>query len=486
MSARPGELSMSLEELKAEVKETVAQQDKLISQQAKAPIDGVAAVHSENRGIPSMEALIPSQDEIRDARLTPTVFVKDYIYADVQTWAAPGGTGKTTITIHEAICLAVKMRIHGMNVEKPGWTLFITAEDRREHLIARIREMIKARGLSTELEQIVWQSLLIWDVTGEQRRLLALDSGNITLTSLADDIVQAYKGKPPVLVIFDPAISFGVSESFINDNENGIILACRRIVKGLDCCVRIIAHTGKGPAREGTLDQYSSRGGSALADGSRMVSVLQPWAPSNSLQPPPGCIDDDEVSIVILARPKLSYSPPKLPIIWVRRKGWTIESFIDVKIDPEEKDRLDQERVVQFLDSEVEAGKRHNKTTLETVVPGMSRARARTAITKLMVSGKIIEADLPDEEKKTRRKKYLITSAGFGGISNQEEVNDDSKTPSNNAAALREKNGGIICRPLFPTDSPDTAELRQDSAGLAGLPSAEDKTGGVLCREEIK
>jgi len=365
---------------------------------------------------PSKAEMTPVAGEISSARLTPTCFVKNYIYADVATWAAPGGTGKTTISIYEAICLALKMPLHGMNIKKTGWTLFITAEDRREQLIARIREMVNAMSLGPDLEQKVWENVLIWDVTGEQQRLINLKDGNIILTDMADNIVLAHKNDPPALVIFDPAISFGVSEGFVNDNENGIVLACRRIVKGLDCCVRIIAHTGKANAREGTLDQYSSRGGSALADGSRMVSVLQAWLPGNPLRPPPDCTDDDDVSIVILARPKLSYSPPKLPNIWIRRKGWNIESFIDVKRDPEEIDRQGQEKVLQFLDEEVAAGKRHSKTTLETVVPNMSRAAARAAITKLMVSGKITEADLPPGEQVTKKKTYLVTSAGFGRI----------------------------------------------------------------------
>lgn len=378
---------------------------------------------------PPMAAMIPSEQERSAARLTPTCIVKDYIYADVQTWAAPGGTGKTTISIYEAICLVLRRPIHGMTVEKPGWVLFITAEDRREQLIARIREMIRAMCLSADLEELVWERVLIWDVTGEQQRLVSMQDGNIVLTSMADDIVRAYQKNPPILVVFDPAISFGVSESFVNDNENAIVIACRRIVKGLDCCVRIIAHTGKANAREGTLDQYSSRGGSALADGSRMVSVLQAWSAGNPLRPPPGCFDDEGVSIVILARPKLSYSPPKLPIIWIRRKGWIVESFLDVKVTKEEQDKLDQEKILEFLGNEVAAGKRHTKTTLETLVPGMSRSKARTAIATLMVNGKILEAELPPEEQVTKRKTYLITSAGFGSITQKAGGADAEKNP---------------------------------------------------------
>lgn len=111
-------------------------------------------------------------------------------------------------------------------------------------------------------------------------RLTELDRhGNVVLTGLADAIVERFRDAPPVMVGFDPAISFGAGERIVNDNEQSLVLAARRIVRGLGCCVRLIAHTGKENARSGTLDQYASRGGSALADGTRMVAVLRSWDP---------------------------------------------------------------------------------------------------------------------------------------------------------------------------------------------------------------
>jgi RecA-family ATPase len=61
-------------------------------------------------------------------------------------------------------------------------------------------------------------------------------------------------------------------------------------VRGLGCCVRLICHVSKEAARSGALDQYASRGGSALADGARMVAVLRSWDPEatdDKLTPPP-------------------------------------------------------------------------------------------------------------------------------------------------------------------------------------------------------
>jgi hypothetical protein len=34
--------------------------------------------------------------------------------------------------------------------------------------------------------------------------------------------------------------SFGASEQMVNDNENGLLLAARRIARSLNCCVRVL------------------------------------------------------------------------------------------------------------------------------------------------------------------------------------------------------------------------------------------------------
>ena len=292
--------------------------------------------------------------------------------------------------------------------------------------------------------------------------------GNLVLTTLADDIVTAYQQDPPALIVFDPLVSFGVSESMVNDNEQAIVTACRRIVKGLDCCVRLIAHTGKANAREKTLDQYSSRGGSALSDGARMVAVLQTWKAGDGMQPPAGCTPSEESSITILARPKLSYAKPNLPNLWIRRTGHNFETFTDIKLSDEEREAATLDQVERFLESEVQQGHRHTKTSLETI-PNLTRAEVRKAISILMAHGRIIEVDLPPDEMRTKRKTYLTTPAGFGRIQKNDDSNSAEKTTGNNAAAYREKIGGRIKPPIFPPVSNPAAIPRQDSAGLAGL-----------------
>jgi len=473
--------TFSREDLKAQMRRAMADEERRFppggeqaSRCAEEEPMGDQGTQTEHIAPPSRDELSISDLELATANLTPTCFVEEYLYADVANLSAPGGTGKTTLVLYEAICIALERPVHGMKVMKPGWTLIITAEDQRERLVARLREIMNSMDLTNDERKVVMRSVLPWDITGEQRKLIVAMDGNLVLTTLADDIVTAYQQDPPVQIVFDPLVSFGVSESMVNDNEQAIITACRRIVKGLDCCVRLIAHTGKANAREKTLDQYSSRGGSALSDGSRMVAVLQTWQAGDGMQPPAGCTPSEESSITILARPKLSYARPNLPNLWIRRTGYNFETFTDIKISAEERESAILDQVERFLESEVHQGHRHTKTSLEKI-PNLTRAEARNAMSILMAHDRIIEADLPAAEMRTKRKTYLTTPAAFGRIQKTGEQPIDEETTGNNAADYRENHGGMIYPPIFPPFSNPAAILWQDSAGLAGLDQDQGK-----------
>ena len=261
---------------------------------------------------PTKAAMRIDPAELTTARLSPPCIVQDYLYCDVGTLTAPGGTGKTTLQLYEMVCIALARPLYGLDVLTPGWCLYVTAEDSRETLIARLREIMQALELTNTEQQTVIDRAMFWDVTGEQRRLIEVRDGNIELTALADEIITAYKADPPVMMIFDPVVSFGASEGLVNDNEQGLVTAGRRIVRGLGCCVRFITHTGKANARNKTTDQYTSRGGTALPDGGRMTAVMQPWHPDDARKLPPGLTCSGESSISILARPKLSLRTPQL------------------------------------------------------------------------------------------------------------------------------------------------------------------------------
>ena len=351
-----------------------------------------------------------SEIELNSAKLHPKCIVENMYYSDVGALFAPGGIGKTTVRIYESICIALGRTLWGYPVVNPGKTIIMTAEDPRELILARMREIMNAMNLTPVERRLVMDQIMVIDVSGDIQRLAESDSANnLVITSLADSIVERYQNDQIAQFIFDPAIRFGPGERYINDGEDMIIIACRRIVKGLNCLVQIIHHTGKQNARNGTLDQYSGRGGSAFSDGCRMVTVLS--NNGDMKNPPEGYELLPGDSGFVMARPKLSYCKPQ-PNIWIRRHGWEFDYFTEEVKSSDEILSRNMERIANFLRDELHHGRKYSRNTLESTSLDdlkMSRNELRVALDSLAVCGRVVEKDLPSEERQGGRKTYLCT-----------------------------------------------------------------------------
>lgn len=206
-----------------------------------------------------------------------------------------------------------------------GPVIILTAEDSRETLIARLRHMCQQLNLSQDEERQVREDVNITDVSGKGFKLTSVEKDVVAPSKLLDRFIVNASELHPSLIIIDPMVSFGVGESRINDSEQGLIDAARRIKNELRCAVLYVHHTGKANARDASLDQYSGRGGSALADGARMVHVLQrldheAWTEATGDE----LTDDD--SGFVLARPKMTWCRPQ-PHIYLKRRGYVFERF---------------------------------------------------------------------------------------------------------------------------------------------------------------
>jgi RecA-family ATPase len=198
------------------------------------------AAHEEEKGsqrsypeIPPRGSLIARTDQ-RTTELTPKCAVENYLFADVALLIAPGKTGKTTLALWEAVHIVLGRPLYGLEVVTRGAAVFITAEDGGDLLFARLCAVMDGMGLSSKDRDTVWAGVEIWNVTGVLCRLAELDrQGNVVLSGLADAIVAHFKDRPPVVLNLDPVISFGAGERLVNDNEQALITAGRRIVRGL-------------------------------------------------------------------------------------------------------------------------------------------------------------------------------------------------------------------------------------------------------------
>lgn len=320
--------------------------------------------------------------ELMSARLTPTCIVEQYLYADVALLPAPGGAGKSTLMLYEAACIAGGAEsLYGRRVVTHGPVVYLTGEDDRERLVARLREVIVDNGLLAKQPEILRQ-LHICDVSGRGLKLAQVDGDVVKPSRDLDSLINLLVSIKPVLLIVDPAVSFGVGESRVNDSEQGLIEAARMIRNALDCCVRFVAHTGKEAARAGVVDAYAARGGSAFSDGARMVHVLarldaEGWRRATATELRPGDAG------LRLALPKMSYSPYQ-PDIFIRRAGYRFEM-----VESGDGGALAAEEIYQFIERAFFDGELLSRSSVErtAALSSIGRNERRRAINALIDCG---------------------------------------------------------------------------------------------------
>jgi RecA-family ATPase len=353
----------------------------------------------------------PSQigaDEWASARATPDCIVEGYLYADVALLNAPGGTGKTTLILKESMHIALGKDLWGRKVVRPGPVLLITAEDSREMLVARMRSIADEMALGPGEILTVQDLVRISDVSGMGCKLTRVHKEMVTSSGVVEDIVNGCRDLLPVLIIIDPAVSFGVGESRVNDAEQGLIEVARELRRKLNCCVRYVHHTGKVNAITKSTSQYAGRGGSAFADGSRMVAILHSHDAEEWQELTGEHLDKDEIGLV-LSLPKVSYAAPQEPIYVVRR-GFTFKQLENVIPNKELSLEVYANQVLNLLTSQLAKGVFHNKKSLEGLATesNLTRQKLRDAVSLLLASGQVEERSKSQSSTdKGRQGKYL-------------------------------------------------------------------------------
>jgi RecA-family ATPase len=437
--------------------------------QSPLPPGALAAPLSRGLSAPAITAA-----ELTNAQRSPACIVERLLYADVACLVAPGGIGKTTLMLHASACIALGRPVFGERVFKRGRVLILTAEDSRGILVARLRACMDADNLTDGQRHTVMDGVRIADVSGEGFKLTEVISDVVRPAPNINTLIEMARELQPVLIVIDPAVSFGVGESRTNDAEQGLIEAARKLRNAMNCCVLYVHHTGKANARDKTLDQYSGRGGSAFADGSRMVMVLQPLDAVEFETATGQPLGDGETGLT-LARPKISYCPPP-GTIYIKRTGYRFE-----RVAPGALGRLKVEanadQLWQLLAVELAAGRRHSKNTIESIALGtLKRGEIRAALSWLEASGRIEYRDDPGLRKRGPRK-YIhpiaITSPNIVGevsedLPKKEAISSPDETRENLAAALREIKPGEVFIPPCPLTSPNI--VGEVSARLARFP----------------
>jgi len=326
--------------------------------------------------------------EFVSATLNPKPIIDDFLSPDLALFVGAGGVSKTTFIEYIAVHIILGRKVLGRDVLRPGSVLYFTAEDSRERLVARLRCICEDMELTAEETRLVASGFFIADVSENSFRLTEILKETVQpVEEVISWIVDTCQNVAPVLVIFDPAVSFGVGEHRVNDAEQGLVQAARKIIRSIECCVLFVTHTGKANGRERTTDQYSSRGGSAFADGARMVFTLVEVEHSGWKKKTGHELSLGDVPL-LLTPAKMSYAPAQSPI-YLKRSGFAFQHFDDIKLSPDAALNISADKVWQFLKHELSAFRYHSMNTLESSGLGPTRNEMRAAVGRLKATGRV-------------------------------------------------------------------------------------------------
>lgn len=266
------------------------------------------ACAAETEGTPSAPVphLAATPFVWRDPRSIPPrpwVYGRHMIRKQVSVTVAPGGVGKSSLTLVEALCLATGRQLLGEWVpDEPLRAWVYNLEDPREEMERRVIGAMMHHGVSPE--EIGGRLFLD---TGRERALCTAVEvrGEISIVRPEIDALEAaIKERQIDVLIVDPF----VSSHRVSENSSGAIdLVAKewaRLADRCNCAIELVHHTRKTGGAEATTED--GRGSTALLGAARSGRVLNKM--TDDMREQAG-VKNDPATIFGIDRDKANLAP---------------------------------------------------------------------------------------------------------------------------------------------------------------------------------
>ena len=191
----------------------------------------------------------------------------------LSTTVAPGGLGKSSMSIAEAICLATGRALLGDKVYERCRVWYINAEDPMDELDRRIAATCK----EFEIDPNELDGWLYVDSGRDTKIVIATEerSGLKVHRPIMEQLEAAIRLYQIDVVIIDPFVKI----HRVNENDNGKIdTICEELSHLADrcnCAIELVHHVRKSnDSKSGTLSVEDARGAGALIGAVRSARVL--------------------------------------------------------------------------------------------------------------------------------------------------------------------------------------------------------------------
>jgi RecA-family ATPase len=362
-------------------------------------------------------------DLLNHSNLKKPQLFQDWSTEDIHITTADGGTGKTTLKLFEAICLALGERFLGFNCVTPGKTLFITGEDTAAKLGAMIGAILRQMGLfedhpgNNEKVQQVIESIVV--KKDADLCLIVKDKSHFIhpSTEAMRKILEAVDDIKPKMIVFDPISSFWGSEAALNDMNKAVTKFMSELTERSKACVEMVNHMGKASSASKDMSQFAGRGGSGLPSNARVSRVLRSVFEEEYMDLTGETLTEKQSAMMCMVNKFSDGSPLYNKPFLILRDGFlfTRKNLLAIKQKEAEEQLTDIERVFTFVK---DARSSDRYPTLAVIIGHfmacgnpMSEAKVKRAVTMLQYSGHMGELLKPIEnpDQSMKDKAFVIT-----------------------------------------------------------------------------
>ena len=226
--------------------------------------------------VPYAKKMVPSPFTLREPKLIPPrqwLYGTHLIRGFVSLTVAPGGLGKSSMVLVEALAMATARDLLGIQPRGTSRVWVWTGEDPAEELERRIAAACIHYGIDADQ---LGDRLLVDSGRTLPICLVKMDKGGVLVAEpQVDELIKAIRENKIDVLVVDPFVTtHSVSE---NDTTgmNAVIATWRKIADITNCAIELVHHVSKAGAMNGDeMGIYASRGAGALIDGVRSARFL--------------------------------------------------------------------------------------------------------------------------------------------------------------------------------------------------------------------
>jgi hypothetical protein len=236
---------------------------------------------------PAWDGHLPLPSQSGRIRATPfrwrtpsEIPVRQFVYGRhlirrfLSTTVAPGGVGKSSLVLVEALAMVTGRPLLGIHPSERLRVWYWCGEDPLEEIERRVAAICLHYGIQPE--EIEDRLFLDSGRTSEIILATTTKAGAVLAQPVLDQLVETILENEIDVVVIDPFIS----AHRVSENDNGAVdmvaKALNRVAEETRCAMELIHHVRKGQGGQGGYSVEDGRGAVSLLAAARSARVLNP------------------------------------------------------------------------------------------------------------------------------------------------------------------------------------------------------------------